>query len=341
MQCVICGKRVFSRDLPVCVECSRKESSLIYAIHERAEIACSRERRVEEKDFKKSCCLCTNFCSFGSSASGLCRLRGTRNGEKYSFCSPNWGMLSFYEDPLPTNCCNAWFCKGSRMIGMNLAVFYYGCNFDCLFCQNWEHKRIEGRNAVHLNEIVKVAMTERIKCICHFGGSPEPQMAFALRFSKRVAKKKDVMICWEWNGAGREKFVLNAAEISSKTCGTVKFDLKAWNDNLHRFLTGRTNSYVLKNFERVFDHYPEVLSATTLLVPYYVDEREIEGIASFISSLDDSIPYSLLVFHPAYRLKDLPVTPVEQVRRCYSSAKKYLKNVNIGNLHLLGQKFRL
>ncbi|MCS7144560.1 MAG: radical SAM protein, partial [Archaeoglobaceae archaeon] len=84
------------------------------------------------------------------------------------------------------------------------------------------------------------------------------------------------------------------------------------------------------------EKFPEVLSATTLLVPYYVDEKEIEGIASFIASIDEKIPYSLLIFHPDYRLRDLPITPREQVFNCYKTAKKYLKNVNIGNLHLLG-----
>jgi hypothetical protein len=43
-------------------------------------------------------------------------------------------------DPLPTNCCSAWFCTGSHEPGYNLGVFFYGCSFDCLFCQNWTHR---------------------------------------------------------------------------------------------------------------------------------------------------------------------------------------------------------
>ena len=179
-------------------------------------------------------------------------------------------------------------------------------------------------------------MLDRIKCICHFGGSPEPQLPFAIRFSEEVLKRRNVMVCWEWNGAGDENLVLKAAKLSHESKGTVKFDLKAWNDNLHRILTGRSNEQTLKNFERVFDCYPDVISATTLLVPYYVDEKEVESIARFIASLSDEIPYSLLVFHPDYKLSDMPVTPKEQVLKCYNAAKKHLKRVNIGNIHLLG-----
>ena len=79
-----------------------------------------------------------------------------------------------------------------------------------------------------------------------------------------------------------------------------------------------------------------VLTATTLLVPGYVDHVEVEGIAKFISELNPEIPYSLLVFHPDFMMRDLPITPVKQVKLCYEAAKKHLRNVNIGNLHLLG-----
>ncbi len=178
-------------------------------------------------------------------------------------------------------------------------------------------------------------MPKRVKCICHFGGSPEPQLPFAIKFSKEVLKRRNVMICWEWNGAGRTSLALKAAKLSQKSNGTVKFDLKAWNPNLHRILTGRSNEQTLRNFERIFDKYPEVLSATTLLVPYYVDEEEVEGIARFIASLSDEIPYSLLIFHPDFRLSDMPITPKSQVKRCYEVAKRYLKKVHIGNMHLL------
>ncbi len=331
MECVGCGKRIYSKTIPLCPECARKDSTLYRELHKTL------DRTLDTGEIK--CCLCSNFCRFGESTLGLCGLRGTSEGKRFNLATPKKALLSYYEDPLPTNCCNAWFCKGSKLRGTNLAVFYYGCNFDCLFCQNWQHKSIELAKAYSVDDMVEAAMKERVKCICHFGGSPEPQLAFALRFSEKAANEKELMVCWEWNGAGREKYVRKAAEISSRTQGTIKFDLKAWNENLHRILTGRSNKASLENFARVYDVAPEVLSATTLLVPYYVDEMEVEKIASYIASFDTRIPYSLLVFHPDYRLRDLPVTPLEQVKKCYNAAKKHLERVNVGNLHLLGLNF--
>ena len=327
MRCEICGCETYTNTIPICPDCSRTEKALSYVsmIHEGFG-----KIRGEGK-FK--CKICSNECGFEDF--GLCRLRVVRDGKLVSLTSSRKAVLYAYEDPLPTNCCNAWFCKGSKLKGTNLAVFYYGCNFDCLFCQNWSHKNVREGRVVSVDEMVERAMNERVKCVCHFGGSPEPQLPFAIRFSEEILKNRDVMICWEWNGAGRESLALKASKLSYESEGTVKFDLKAWNPYLHMILTGRNNEKTLKNFEKIFDRYPEVLSATTLLVPYYVDEREVEGIAKFLADLSDDIPYSLLIFHPDYRLSDLPITPRSQVEKCYRVARKYLKRVNIGNKFLL------
>jgi pyruvate formate lyase activating enzyme len=61
----------------------------------------------------------------------------------------------------------------------------------------------------------------------------------------------------------------------------------------------------------------------------------LEKIAGFIASLDETIPYSLLVFHPDFMMQDLPITPAEQAFEAYRTAKKHLKNVELGNIHLL------
>ncbi len=328
--CKICSKQSPSSLLP-CPECAKTEKALEIAknLHEGIE-------KLERRKFDAQCFVCANKCKLNNNELGLCKIRFAENGKVKSLCSEEKALLYYYLDPLPTNCCNSWFCTGSKLTGYNLALFYYGCNFDCLFCQNYEHKNVEQAKAIGLNELLEVAKRKDVKCICHFGGSPEPQINFALNFSRKaLEERKDIMICWEWNGAGNEKLALKAAELSYASNGTVKFDLKAWNKSLHFLLTGRSNEQVLKNFEKIFSKFPEVLSATTLLVPYYIDEKEVENIAKFIASLSEEIPYSLLVFYPAYRLKDLPITPKEQVFACYKAAKKHLKNVHIGNLHLL------
>ena len=78
-----------------------------------------------------------------------------------------------------------------------------------------------------------------------------------------------------------------------------------------------------------------LLVASTLLVPGYIDAQEVKSIAKFIASIDDSIPYSLLAFHPQFFMSDLPVTSRKHADECCEAAKSHLKNVRIGNVHLL------
>jgi len=78
-----------------------------------------------------------------------------------------------------------------------------------------------------------------------------------------------------------------------------------------------------------------VLSASTLLIPGYVDVEEVKNVAKFISEIDQNIPYTLLAFYPCYVMDDLPTTSKKQAAECQKAAEKFLKNVRIGNIHLL------
>jgi pyruvate formate lyase activating enzyme len=79
-----------------------------------------------------------------------------------------------------------------------------------------------------------------------------------------------------------------------------------------------------------------LLTASTLLVPGYVDLEEIHGLARFTALLNPEIPYSLLALYPQFYLTDLPTTP----RHLALAARQIaldagLKNVRWGNELLL------
>ena len=81
---------------------------------------------------------------------------------------------------------------------------------------------------------------------------------------------------------------------------------------------------------------PPLLIASTLMVPGYIDAHEIALIAGFIASLDPNIPYSLLGFHPDYRMTDLAPTSHELAQSCLDAARQAgLMRVKVGNAHLL------
>jgi pyruvate formate lyase activating enzyme len=161
-----------------------------------------------------------------------------------------------------------------------------------------------------------------------------------LALEKARDEKRIMRICWETNGYMNPKLAERAAEHALDSGGNIKFDLKAWDETLNVGLCGVSNRPTLENFMRIGKFYekrPEVpvLSVSTLLVPGYVDAEEVEGIARFISGTSPEIPYTLLAFYPCYLMNDLPKTSKKQALEYQRGAEKYLRNVRIGNLHLL------
>jgi pyruvate formate lyase activating enzyme len=136
-----------------------------------------------------------------------------------------------------------------------------------------------------------------------------------------------------------------AVQLSLETGGTVKFDLKAFDEKLHIALTGASNRRTLENFARaaaLFDERPDppLLIASTLLVPGYITPNEVERIACFIANINPHIPYALLGFGPNFYVHNLPRTSVRHAEEAETAARDAgLNNVRIGNRHLLSRDY--
>jgi len=351
-----------SRALGVCGECIRKGegSGQVRRAHARSRERFGLPAEVPRDPDGARCGLCVNDCRIPPGGKGCCGLRTNRDGKLVHLAgTPERGIVEWYYDPLPTNCVGAWCCPGGTGAGYpeysnarkgpeygykNLAVFYGSCSFDCLFCQNWHYRRqSRALGPVMSAEELADKVDDKTSCICYFGGDPAPQMAHAIRTSElalEMAGGKILRICFETNGSMSRPLLKKAAALSMETGGLIKFDLKAWDENLNMALTGVTNRQTLENFQWLAEYgrqrrEPPFLIASTLLVPGYVDAVEVEKIARFIAGLDPSIPYSLLAFHPQYLMADMPATSRKQAEECLAVARKYLENVRIGNVHLL------
>jgi pyruvate formate lyase activating enzyme len=141
------------------------------------------------------------------------------------------------------------------------------------------------------------------------------------------------------------RFLEQALELSLQSGGCIKFDLKALDENLHLALTGVSNRYTLRNFtlaasRTVERRSPPLVIASTLLVPGYVDAKEVGQIARLIASIDPEIPYALLGFHPSFFVPDLPRTSVRHAETAEASAREAgLTRVRVGNRHLLSDDY--
>jgi pyruvate formate lyase activating enzyme len=136
-----------------------------------------------------------------------------------------------------------------------------------------------------------------------------------------------------------------ALALSLQSGGIVKFDLKAWSEPLHVALTGTSNCRTLQNFARAARRFQErpalpLVVAATLLVPGYVDAGEVGALARYIASFSADIPYALLAFGPAFFCGDLPRTSRDHAQACLEAAQAAgLRNVRVGNRHLLGPSY--
>ncbi len=290
------------------------------------------------------CRLCGNECVIGEGELGFCGLRTVRQGRlRHLAGTPSKGLLSWYRDALPTNCVADWVCQGHRQRGShNLAVFYESCTSNCLFCQNWHFRQTAAATARTTSAAeLAAAANERTFCVCYFGGDPASQMPHALAASHLLAER-GVRICWETAGTMHPKLLDAAIRLSLRSGGCIKFDLKTFDEQLHRALCGISNRRTLANFARAAEQNRErpglsLVVASTLLVPGYVDAAQVGKIASFIASIDAEIPYALLAFAPQFYLSDLPYTTGPHAREAEDAARAAgLRCVRIGNRHLVG-----
>lgn len=366
--CRLCGNSAatVSDTIGFCAECIRNRFDGIWpeikSVHDASRTAYGLATDPPRESDGIDCPLCSNRCRIPEGGMGYCGIRRVENGV-IKGGRGNEGNLSFYYDPLPTNCVADFVCPAGTSCGYpqfsvapgpehgyrNLAVFYHSCSFNCLYCQNYHFKNLTFSKKITTAEELAAAADDKTTCICFFGGDPGPQILHALQVSRLVSggeKHRIMRICWETNGIVRTPFLDDMAAASLNSGGCVKFDLKACNEQIHYVLCGVTNRDTLSNFSRLSGLIekrtdPPLLVASTLLVPGYVDEIEIAGISQFLAKLNADIPYRLLGFHPEFRLRDLPPTSAGHAFRCRDIALGAgLKRVSIGNTHLLGSDYQ-
>ncbi len=342
-KCDFCFKENenISKFLGVCKRCILEKKDAmkkISRLHKLARVSFNLKGDVPKSKDGVLCKLCAHSCKIGKNEKGFCDLRTGDETNKIL----DWGKFSFYYDPLPTNCVASFLCEKHIGSGYNLAIFFHSCSFNCLYCQNWHWKILSLRNEIHTIDDVLKTLKDDTKCICFFGGDPGTQGDFALKLSEEALKiKPDLRICWETNGFLSKKTAEKFFNLTIKTGGILKVDLKAFDENINIALTGFSNKKVLENIKYFAENSKGIKNykpfmVSTLLVPGYVEEEEVSKIAYFLAELDPEIPYSILCFHPNHFMKDMPLLKREQVQKCIDKIEKAgLKNYNIGNKHLI------
>ena len=366
-KCTNCRKEYspISEFLGLCRNCILSDfqgvESRIYKLHQISRENFAFPRLPPQEKGGISCNYCFNQCQIGKGKTGYCGIRENKEGKKITPL-PKEGFFSWYYDSLPTNCVADWVCPGGTGAGFphyayskgaeygykNLAVFYHGCTFNCLFCQNWHYREYLREKKPQSSLELSQAVDKKTSCVCYFGGDPSPQLLHSIHASRLAIANKDKKIlryCWETNGSMNRRFLEEILDIALESGGCVKFDLKTFNSSMNIALCGRSNNQTKINFELAARWIkkrkdPPLLVASTLLVPGYIEREEVYHIARFIASLDPEIPYSLLGFYPHFYFRDLPPTSRRHAEECKEAALEAgLKKVKIGNIYLLGKDY--
>jgi len=209
-----------------------------------------------------------------------------------------------------------------------------GCNFRCRHCQNAdisqrpkEGGEIVGRE-MPPEEVVDAAAKANCASISYTYTEPTVFMEYAVDTLK-LAKEKGIGSCFVSNGYTTTQAFDEAGVLPDAD----NVDLKAYSEKFYQEVCGARLEPVLETLKYLVKKKVWV-EVTTLIIPGYNDSvGELRQIAEFISGeLGDFVPWHVSRFHPDYKLKDAPATPLETLHEAYRIGKDVgLKFVYSGN----------
>jgi pyruvate formate lyase activating enzyme len=281
-----------------------------------------------EADGSVVCRLCAHRCRIRPGLRGICGVRENRDGRLVSLVTDR--VVSADVDPIEKK---PFFHFLPGTLAYSIATV--GCNLHCRFCQNWAiaqwpHGRPEpfpGDPAAP-DDIVAAARRARCRAIAYTYTEPTIFFELALGTCRRAVE------------AGlRNVFVTNgymtaeALDVVAPVLHGANVDLKSFADRYYRRVCGATLHPVLETIEGMRGRGTWV-EVTTLVVPGQNDsDAELGALARWLVSVDRDMPWHVSAFSPAYRMLDVPPTPVETLHRAAAIGRAAgLRYVYTGNV---------
>lgn len=169
------------------------------------------------------------------------------------------------------------------------------------------------------------------------GGDLYCQPAFYIKTFKLLKKEaSDVWIHIETNGYGLTP--KNLELLCEAGLDSIWLDLKAYHEDVYRYLCGTTNKWILELPALIHD-MGLVLEIVILYIPTLVEVEQIELMGRLVAGVDRDIPVMLLAFFPQHRLSMLSTPTVEEMVNAYRVLKEKCKlnNVRIGNVGIFAK----
>jgi len=227
------------------------------------------------------------------------------------------------------------------------SITFLGCSFKCLYCNAYRISQYPDTGWIYRGYIEPEKMAR--EALYYLGGPIAKKIgAYRLSFTggeptihtpyieelveiiKRSKPSMEVGIAT--NGFPTTKTLKRLLKIVN----FINFEIKAFNDETHRKLTGAESEPVLRNATYLAEKNPEKIRVFRTVVIPGITDREVPMIAEFLSEINEEIPYRLIGFRPNFVLyyhRGPSKTLMEDlVKKCKN---KGLKNVDYSGYYPL------
>ncbi len=264
-------------------------------------------------DLKIQCKLCPKECRVADSERGYC---GVRENVKGVYKTLVYGRpCSLNVDPIEKKPL-FHYLPGTTAFSMATA----GCNIECKFCQNWDISQFRPEQ-IRMYDLppqatAKLAKEARSNTIAYTYS--EPVIFYEYMLDTAVAARElgmgSVMIS---NGYIQEKPL---RELLPNLTG-VKIDFKGFTEKFYKETCSGELKPVLKALE-IIKESGVWLELVILIIPTLNDDdKENQAMCEWIvKHLGADVPIHLTRYHPMYKMKNIPSTPVTTLERLHKIA---------------------
>lgn len=225
--------------------------------------------------------------------------------------------------------------------GLRLVAFLQGCNFRCLYCANPDTIDLCGESKeVAADEIVKMAVSQKPFFgkkggVTFSGGEPTLQAAELIPLCVKL-KSEGVHICIDTNGSIWNDDV---AELM-KYVDLVLLDVKQYNPERHKLLTGRSNANTLRLAKWLEEHGKPFWLRYVLVQGYSSFEEDIRALGNSLGQYKmlervELLPYHTLGVHKykamgqPYLLDGVKENTIEQLDAVKKLFDEYFSTVYV------------
>lgn len=273
------------------------------------------------------CLLCPRKCVLSSGQRGVCTVRINKEGKLYSLGYGN--PVAIHIDPIEKK---PFFHVSPGASVYSLAVA--GCNMRCVFCQNWQISQSKPDEAQNYdlspNEAVNQALRNNCRFIAYTYTEPTVFYEYMIDISK-LAKARGIKNTMHTCG------YINQEPLKEllKYMDAVNVDLKGFSGEIYAKIGQMAQLEPVLETLKTIKNAGVWLEITCLIIPGLNDEADkIREMCEWIKeNLGAEVPVHFSRFMPAFRLMNLPPTPLEKLEEAYKIAKNAgLKYVYIGNV---------